>query len=69
MKSAFKTLDKLIVEMGHDTDKQAHAKSLEEAIQDYEKEFISFPLPTTLIGMIELKLYEMKLKQRIEPPF
>ena len=64
LKSAFKTFDKLIVEMGDDADKQAQAKALAEAIQGYEKEFISFPLPTTLVGMIELKMYEMKLKQR-----
>jgi HTH-type transcriptional regulator / antitoxin HigA len=64
LKEAFNTLDKLIAEMGDDTDKQAQAKVLAEAIQSYEKEYVSFPLPTTLIGMIELKMYEMKLKQR-----
>ncbi len=64
LKAAFKTLDKLIAEMGDDAEKQAQAKSLAEAIQGYEKEYVSFPLPTTLIGMIELKMYEMKLKQR-----
>jgi HTH-type transcriptional regulator / antitoxin HigA len=37
---------------------------LAEAIQSYEKEGLSFPIPTTLIGMIELKMYEMQLKQR-----
>ena len=64
LKEAFNTLDKLIAEMGDDTNKQAQAKVLAEAIQSYEKEYVSFPLPTTLIGMIELKMYEMKLKQR-----
>jgi HTH-type transcriptional regulator / antitoxin HigA len=64
LKDAFNTLDKLIAEMGDDTNKQAQAKVLAEAIQSYEKEYVSFPLPTTLIGMIELKMYEMKLKQR-----
>lgn len=64
LKEAFNTLDKLIAEMGDNTNKQAQAKVLAEAIQSYEKEYVSFPLPTTLIGMIELKMYEMKLKQR-----
>lgn len=64
LKSAFSQLDKLIADMGEDADKQAQAKVLAEAIQNYEKEYVSFPLPTTLIGMIELKMYEMKLKQR-----
>ena len=64
LKTAFKTFDKLIAEMGEDTAKQAQAKSLAEAIQRYEKENVSFPMPTTLVGMIELKMYEMRLKQR-----
>ena len=64
LKMAFNQLDKLIAEMGEDANKQAQAKQLAEAIQRYEKEYVSFPLPTTLIGMIELKMYEMKLKQR-----
>lgn len=64
LKMAFSQLDKLIAEMGEDADKQAQAKLLAEAIQNYEKEYVSFPLPTTLVGMIELKMYEMKLKQR-----
>jgi HTH-type transcriptional regulator / antitoxin HigA len=50
--------------MGEDATKQAQAKSLAEAIQSYEKENVPFPMPTTLIGMIELKMYEMRLKQR-----
>lgn len=64
LKEAFKTLDKLIAEMGENLDKQAQAKSLAESIQEYEKECVLFPMPTTLVGMIELKMYEMKLKQR-----
>jgi HTH-type transcriptional regulator / antitoxin HigA len=64
LKTAFKTFDNLIAEMGEDAAKQAQAKSLAEAIQSYEKENVSFPMPTTLIGMIELKMYEMRLKQR-----
>ena len=64
LKTAFNTLDTLIAEMGNDTVKQAQAKSLAEAIQAYEKAYVSFPMPTTLIGMIELKMYEMKLKRQ-----
>ena len=41
LKMAFKTLDKLIAEMGDDADKQAQAKSLAEAIQGYEKEYVT----------------------------
>jgi HTH-type transcriptional regulator / antitoxin HigA len=64
LKTAFKAFDNLIAKMGEDAVKQAQAKSLAEAIQSYEKENVSFPMPTTLIGMIELKMYEMRLKQR-----
>jgi HTH-type transcriptional regulator / antitoxin HigA len=64
LKEAFKMFDKLVAEMDNNLDKQAQAKSLAEAIQDYEKEYVSFPMPTTLIGMIELRMYEMKLKRR-----
>jgi HTH-type transcriptional regulator / antitoxin HigA len=64
LKTTFNQLDTLIANMGEDVEKQAHARLLAEAIQSYEKEYVSFPLPTTLIGMIEFKMYEMKLKQR-----
>ena len=64
LKSAFNTLDNLIAEMADDVEKQNRARLLAEAIQEYEKEYVSFPMPTTLIGMIELKMYEMKLKRK-----
>ena len=64
LKTAFNQLDTLIANMGENVEKQAQARLLAEAIQSYEKEYVSFPLPTTLIGMIEFKMYEMKLKQR-----
>ncbi len=63
-KKAFAHFDTLIADMGDDTQKQAQARELAEAIQAYEKEHISFPIPTTLVGMVELKMYEMKLKRR-----
>ena len=46
LKTAFNQLDKLIAEMGEDANKQAQAKQLAEAIQIYEKKYVSFPLPT-----------------------
>ncbi|MBL7818846.1 MAG: helix-turn-helix domain-containing protein [Saprospiraceae bacterium] len=64
LKAAFALLDQLLTEMGDDTAKQAEAKLLAEAIQEYESQYVSFPLPTSLIGMIELKMYEMKLKRQ-----
>ena len=64
LKSAFNTLDTLIAEMADDVEKQNQARLLAEAIQEYEKEYVSFPMPTTLVGMIELKMYEMKLKRK-----
>lgn len=44
LKAAFNTLNKLIAEMGDDTDKQTQAKVLAEAIQSYEKKYVSFPV-------------------------
>jgi HTH-type transcriptional regulator / antitoxin HigA len=64
LETAFAQFDKLVADMGDNTDKQAEARALAEAIQAYEKEHVAFPMPTTLIGMIELKMYEMRLKQR-----
>ncbi len=49
LKLAFITLDKLIAEMGDSETKQAQARLLAESIQRYEKEYVSFPIPTTLI--------------------
>ena len=49
LKLAFTTLDKLIAEMGDSETKQAQARLLAESIQRYEKEHVSFPIPTTLI--------------------
>lgn len=34
------------------------------AIQNYEQSVYTIPLPGTLEGMIELKMYEMRLKQK-----
>ncbi len=63
-RQAFEKIDVLLSEMGDDLEKQKEARSLAEEIQEYEKDNISFPAPTTLLGMIELKMYEMKLKRK-----
>jgi len=62
-RQALEKIDLLLAEMGDDN-KQQEARSLAEQIQEYEKNNISFPAPTTLLGMIELKMYEMKLKRK-----
>ena len=63
-RQAFEKIDVLLSEMGDDANKQRDARLLAEEIQDYEKNNISFPMPTTLLGMIELKMYEMNLKRK-----
>ncbi len=42
----------------------AEIKRLAIAIQSYEQEKYFIDLPTTLAGMIEMKMYELKLKQK-----
>jgi HTH-type transcriptional regulator / antitoxin HigA len=63
-KQAFKEFDALILTMNEDVSKQRQARQLAEAIQQYEMRFISFPKPTTVVGLIELKMYEMRIKQK-----
>ncbi|TAE32877.1 MAG: helix-turn-helix domain-containing protein [Cytophagales bacterium] len=63
-KNAFEQFDGLVARMGDDPQLQAQARQLAEAIQAYEQAFIAFPKPTTLTAMIELKMYEMRLKQK-----
>lgn len=63
-KRAFGQFDKLIAQMGDDPALQAQARTLAEAIQAYEQAHVPFPKPTTLVGMIELKMYERRLKQK-----
>ncbi len=63
-KKAFAQFDELIAQMGDDNALQNQARSLAEAIQGYEQAHIPFPKPTTLVGMIELKMYERRLKQK-----
>ena len=63
-KQAFAEFDALISQMGSDVQLQTQARSIAEAIQTYEQTHMPFPKPTTLTGMIELKMYEMKLKQK-----
>lgn len=42
----------------------AEIKRLAITIQSYEQEKYVIDLPTTLAGMIEMKMYELKLKQK-----
>ncbi len=63
-KQAFAAFDALIAQMGEDISLQKQARVLAESIQAYEEATMSFPKPTTLTGMIEWKMYEMKLKQK-----
>ena len=47
------------------TDKEvADLKKMAVAAQAYEKSIYTIPAPKTLEGMIELKMYERKLKQK-----
>lgn len=39
-------------------------KSLALAVQTYEKKIYTIPAPKTLEGLIELKMYERRLKQK-----
>ncbi len=63
-KRAFADFDALIAQMGEDPQLQKQARLVAEAIQTYEHTTMSFPKPATLTGMIEWKMYEMKLKQK-----
>ncbi|MBD2753972.1 helix-turn-helix domain-containing protein [Spirosoma validum] len=63
-KQAFADFDALLARMGDDSQLQNQARTLAEALQRYEQTTMSFPKPTTLTGMIEWKMYEMKLKQK-----
>jgi HTH-type transcriptional regulator / antitoxin HigA len=63
-RQAFADFDALVAQMTDRPDLQARARQLAEAIQQYEQTFVPFPKPTTLAGMIELRMYELKLKQK-----
>lgn len=61
-RNAFRHFDQLIADMGDDPEKQAQAQTLAERIQAYEQETMPFPHPTTVAGMVELKMCELRLK-------
>ncbi len=61
-RNAFRHFDQLIADLGDDPEKQALAQTLAEHIQAYEQEAMPFPQPTTVAGMVELKMYELRLK-------
>ncbi|MBC8151691.1 MAG: helix-turn-helix domain-containing protein [Bacteroidetes bacterium] len=64
-RAAFSRLDRLIAD-GFEgvAEREAEYRQIAELIQAYEQTHFHFPEPTTLIGMIELKMAEMKLKQK-----
>jgi HTH-type transcriptional regulator/antitoxin HigA len=41
-----------------------HLQSLVSAAQKFEEEHYALPMPTTLSGMISMKMFEMKMKQK-----
>ena len=45
-------------------DELADIRSLAQAAQAYEQSKYMIDVPTTLVGMIEMKMFEMKLKQK-----
>jgi len=59
-------IDRLMAKGSENISKKelAEIKSLAIAIQAYEQEKYVIDLPTTLAGMIEMKMYELKLKQK-----
>lgn len=64
-KQAFSKLDALIADnFEGNSEKEKEYRSIAESIQKYEQTHYHFPVPTTLVGMIEMKMFEMKLKQR-----
>lgn len=44
-------------------DQSNRAKELALSAQKYEKAFYTIPMPETLYGMVEMKLFEKKMKQ------
>src|SRR4051812_13090085 len=45
-------------------DELAEIRSLAQSVQGFEQAKYVIEAPTTLIGMIEMRMYEMKLRQR-----
>lgn len=66
LKVAFEQLDKMIADgFQGNAEKEAQFADLSKAIEAYEDSLQLMPLrPQTLTGMIELKMFERRLKQR-----
>jgi HTH-type transcriptional regulator / antitoxin HigA len=66
LKSAFQELDALIAESFQgDSAKETRFLTLSTAIENYEDRLQMMPLPpTTLAGMIELRMFERRMKQK-----
>ncbi|SER01810.1 helix-turn-helix domain-containing protein [Pedobacter rhizosphaerae] len=59
-------IDSLMSKGSHNVSKEelAEIRTLALTAQAYEQEKYTVPPPDTLVGMIEMKMYEMKLKQK-----
>ena len=66
LKAAFARLDKMIADgFQGNPEKEAEFAALSKAIEAYEDSLGLMPLkPQTLAGMIELKMFERRIKQR-----
>jgi HTH-type transcriptional regulator/antitoxin HigA len=65
-KSAIKIIDNLMAKgEAHLAKKeQQQLKDLATAVEKFEDENLPLPKPKTLVGMIQLKMFELKLKQK-----
>lgn len=66
LKQAFQELNTLITEgFSGNSEKETRFRELSTAIEQYEDQLQLMPLPpTTIAGMIELRMFERKLKQK-----
>ncbi|MDQ1085864.1 type II toxin-antitoxin system HigA family antitoxin [Siphonobacter sp. SORGH_AS_1065] len=66
LEAALATVDELMRkgEKNVTSEEASTIRELGQAIQSYERQIYTIPAPTTLLGMIEYKMYEMKLKQK-----
>jgi HTH-type transcriptional regulator/antitoxin HigA len=65
-KAVMAKIDSLMVKGSKNVSKEelAEIRSLALIAQDYEKQKYVIAVPSTLTGMIEMRMYEMRLKQR-----
>jgi HTH-type transcriptional regulator / antitoxin HigA len=65
-KSIMAKIDKLMAKGSENVSKKelAEIRNMALAAQQYEKSKFTISAPTTLAGIIEMKMYEMRLKQK-----